>query len=164
MNSNLQFDFSVDKKNNTITVKREFAAPLERVWAAWTQSELLDQWWAPKPFRAVTKKLDFSVGGFWLYSMTGPDNFEQYCRADYKAIDPLKSYSLEDAFCDKDGNITPDFPGSSWNNTFSSKGGSTLVTIVITYKQLADLEKYIEMGFKEGFTAGLENLDAVLLQ
>ena len=45
----LLMDFSVDKENKRISVKREFAAPLSRVWAAWTESELLDQWWAPKP-------------------------------------------------------------------------------------------------------------------
>lgn len=51
MNSNLLFDFSVNKENKTITVKREFAAGLELVWAAWTKPELLDLWWAPKPYQ-----------------------------------------------------------------------------------------------------------------
>ncbi|WP_312302176.1 hypothetical protein [Chryseobacterium sp.] len=50
MKSNLLFDFSVNKENNTIVVKREFNANLELVWQAWTTAELLDQWWAPKPY------------------------------------------------------------------------------------------------------------------
>lgn len=163
MNSNLLFDFSVDKENKTITVKREFAAVLEKVWAAWTTSEILDQWWAPKPYQAKTKTMDFSVGGFWLYAMVGPNDFNQYCRADYKSIDQLKSYSALDAFCDEDGAVVPDFPRSIWNNSFSLAGEKTLVTIVITYNELTELEKIIEMGFKEGFTAGLNNLDAYLV-
>jgi uncharacterized protein YndB with AHSA1/START domain len=162
MSNNLKFDFSVNKENKTITVIREFAAPVEKVWASWTKSELLDQWWAPKPYKAKTKSMDFRVGGFWLYAMVGPDNSQQWCRADYKSIDNLKSYSLLDAFCDENGKVTEDFPGSLWTNKFNQHGQTTVVTIVIKYKDLADLERIIEMGFKEGFTAGLENLDALL--
>lgn len=162
MNSKLQFDFSVDRESKIITVKREFAAPLEKVWSAWTESELLDRWWAPKPYQAKTKSMDFREGGFWLYAMVGPDSTAHWCRVDYKSIDALKSYSALDAFCDENGTITEDFPRSFWTNSFSQLSQSTIVTIVIKFKELADLEKIIEMGFKEGFTAGLENLDALL--
>ena len=51
MSINLLFDFSVNKENKTITVQREFAASLDLVWEAWTNPQLLDQWWAPKPFK-----------------------------------------------------------------------------------------------------------------
>jgi len=162
MNSNLQFDFLVNKEDKTITVKRAFAAPVDKVWSAWTKSELLDQWWAPKPYKAITKSMDFREGGYWLYAMTGPDGFAQYCRADYKSIDAGNSYSALDAFCNESGEVIDSFPRSLWTNTFSSQSENTLVTIVIKYKEQEDLEKIIEMGFKEGFTAGLENLDALL--
>lgn len=161
MNKNLLFDFVVDKENKSITVKREFAAPLEKVWAAWTTSDLLDRWWAPKPYTAKTKTMDFREGGYWLYAMIGPDNFEQWCRADYKTIEPHKKYSAIDAFCDSEGNPT-DFPQSLWTNTFTSQGDTTLVKIHIQYKEMAGVEKIMEMGFKEGFTAGMENLDQLL--
>ena len=89
----------------------------------------------------------------------GPNNEKQWCRADYKSIIPLKSFSAHDAFCDEKGNIDQTFPRSLWTNEFSESSGTTIVSIEIRYDQLADLEKYIEMGFKEGFTAALENLD-----
>jgi uncharacterized protein YndB with AHSA1/START domain len=162
MTRNLAFDFNVDKDSNTIRVKREFAAPLQKVWDAWTRSELLDQWWAPKPYKAVTKEMNFAPGGHWLYAMTGPDNFRQWARADYDAIEPLKSYSAVDAFCDEEGRITDDYPGSKWTNSFSDNGATTVVDVSIKFDKLADLEKHIEMGFKEGFTMGLENLDELL--
>lgn len=44
MNSNLLFDFIVDKETQTVNVKREFNAGLSLVWDAWTKPELLDQW------------------------------------------------------------------------------------------------------------------------
>ena len=43
MNSNLLFDFTVNKENNTIQITREFNANIELVWQAWTTAELLDQ-------------------------------------------------------------------------------------------------------------------------
>ncbi|MES2431841.1 MAG: SRPBCC domain-containing protein [Bacteroidota bacterium] len=161
MNSNLIFDFTVDKANKQIHVKREFAAPVQKVWSAWTDSKILDQWWAPKPFKAVTKSQEFKVGGTWLYAMVGPD-FEHWCRADYKTIDVLKSYTGLDAFCDENGNINMDFPRMSWDVSFTDKGTTTIVDIKVSYDKLEDLEKIIEMGFKEGFTAGLGNLDELL--
>ncbi len=155
-------NFSVDKENKKIKVEREFAAPLDKVWAAWTTSELLDQWWAPKPWKAKTKSMDFSEGGTWLYAMVGPDGTQHWARADYKDIKVSQSYSAYDAFCDENGTINTDFSRSLWNNTFKQQADSTIVTIEISYKELADLEQILEMGFKEGFTAGLENLDALL--
>lgn len=73
MKTNLLIDFSVDKQKNNIQVKREFTAPLNKVWEAWTESQLLNQWWAPKPYKAKTKVMDFREGGYWLYSMEGPE-------------------------------------------------------------------------------------------
>ncbi len=154
--------FSVDKGNKKITVRREFAAPVAKVWAAWTESALLDQWWAPKPWKAKTKTMDFRVGGHWLYAMQGPDGSEHWSRADYTAISPMHSFTGEDGFCDEQGNINPDLPRMSWTNTFEGAAASTIVNIEITFESVSDLEKIIEMGFKEGFTAGLENLDALL--
>lgn len=160
--SNLQFDFSVDKKEKTITVKRAFAAPLAQVWAAWTSSELLNKWWAPKPYYVKTKSMDFTVGGFWLYAMVSPEGEEHWCRADYKSIDKFKGYVAADAFCDEDGKVKADFPQSVWTNSFSADGENTLVTIIINHEKLEDLEKTLEMGFKEGFAMGLGNLDELL--
>lgn len=159
MNTNLLFDFSVNKETKTIHVKREFAANLDLVWDAWTKPELLDLWWAPKPYRTQTKSMDFREGGFWLYAMLSPENIAHWCRADYKKIEHKKSFTGLDGFCDENGNIKADFPRSLWTNAFSENRHITIVNITITYDTLADLEKIIEMGFKEGFTMALGNLD-----
>jgi uncharacterized protein YndB with AHSA1/START domain len=155
-------NFSVDKENKKIRVERDFEAPLGIVWAAWTESHLLDQWWAPKPWQAKTKKMDFTEGGYWLYAMIGPDGSKMWSKADYKSIIPLRTFSGKDSFCDEEGNIDDKFPTSFWTVDFLEKTGSTKLYIEITFNEFADLEKYIEMGFKEGFTAALENLDILL--
>lgn len=159
MNSNLKFDFIVNKENNTVNVNREFAANLELVWEAWTNPEILDQWWAPKPYTTKTKSMDFREGGTWLYCMIGPQGEKHWCKNDYHKIEHQKNFSGLDAFCDENGTVNPNLPRTLWANTFTENSGTTTVSIIAKYKSLADLEKIIEMGFKEGFTMALENLD-----
>lgn len=159
MTPHLHFDFTVNKENNTIHVEREFAAGLPLVWDAWTTPELLDQWWAPKPYRVETKTMDFRTGGHWFYAMISPENVAHWCRADYSLVEPHKAFAGLDAFCDEEGNINEDFPRSNWNVSFAETGEHTTVNITIGYQSLSDLEKIIELGFKEGFTMALGNLD-----
>lgn len=159
MNKNLLFDFTVDKENKRVLVKREFAADLNLVWSAWTDPKILDLWWAPKPYQTKTKSMDFRVGGSWLYAMVSPQGETHWCRADYKTIDTLKSFSGLDAFCDEKGTINTDFPRTLWTNTFTEKNDTTTVNVTAQYDSLEDLEKIIQMGFKEGFTMALGNLD-----
>lgn len=78
--------FSKDLPNKKLTVVRAFDAPLDLVWKAWTESEMLDQWWAPKPYRAETKTMDFREGGFLLYRMVGPDEDTSWCKENFKTI------------------------------------------------------------------------------
>ena len=162
MNKTLLMNFEVDKDNRKIKVAREFEAPLPVVWAAWTESELLDQWWAPKPWQARTKAMDFSEGGYWLYAMVGPEGEEHWARSDFRTITPLREFTALDAFCDPDGHVDPSQPRSLWTNAFTGDEQSTTVNIEIAFNKLADLEYHIQMGFREGFTAGLENLDHYL--
>ncbi len=160
--SNKQTTITKDAANKKLVVEREFDAPLEVVWKAWTDKDILDQWWAPKPWKAKTKSMDFREGGTWLYSMVGPDGTESHCRADFETIVENESYTGTDAFCDENGNITPDPPGMHWDCKFSSTGTGTKVEVEITFATEADMEKIIEMGFKEGFTAAHGNLDELL--
>lgn len=151
--------FTLDKENKRIKIEREFTAPVVKVWAAWTESKLLDQWWAPKPWQARTKILDFTVGGYWLYAMVGPDGTEHWARVDFKSISPLESFSALDAFCDEQGNINDAFPQSEWKSVFAERDKSTFVNIEIIFDELSDLQKIVELGFKEGITAAFQNLD-----
>lgn len=159
MKNSLLFDFTVNKEDNTVHVQREFAAERPLVWEAWTNPEILDQWWAPKPYQTKTKSMDFRVGGHWLYAMVGPKNETHWCRNDYKAIDPHNSFSGLDAFCDETGAVNTKLPRTLWNTSFTDAGENTVVNITAKYNSLADLETVIKMGFKEGFTMALENLD-----
>ena len=164
MEGNLLFDFKVNKENKTIAIQREFDADTKLVWSAWTTAELLDQWWGPKPWRAETKEIDFREGGHWLYAMVGPEGEKHWSKAEYIKIADEKSFTAKDGFCDENGVMNPDFPQNLWENRFSLQQGKTLVSVLLTFDSLDDLEKTIEMGFQEGFTMGLNQLDEVLEQ
>jgi len=153
-----------DAENKKLVVIREFDAPLEKVWSAWTNPELLDQWWAPKPWKAKTKTMDFREGGYWLYCMEGPDGTQSWARADFGHIEENKSFIAADSFCDENGNKTDALPGMHWKNEFSKTPSGTTVRVEITFSATADMEKIIEMGFEQGFTAAHENLDELLAQ
>ena len=154
--------YTKDVANNKMSVVREFDAPLEKVWKAWTESKFLDQWWAPKPWKAVTQSMDFREGGTWLYYMQGPEGERHYCRNDYNTIVPNKVFTGIDAFCDENGNINKDFPVMDWKTQFTAIGDRTRVEIELTFASEEDMKKIIDMGYREGFTAAHGNLDELL--
>lgn len=160
--SPLQFDFTVDKSTKTVFINREFNAEQSLVWDAFTKQELLDQWWAPKPFLSRTKFMDFKEGGRRFYAMVSPEGNEHWAIQKYISISPITHFKMLNAFADKDEN--PQLPGSDWDFTFSEQNGITKVSITIYNDSLERMEKMIEMGFKEGFTMTLNDLEELLNQ
>ncbi|WP_020604702.1 SRPBCC family protein [Spirosoma spitsbergense] len=153
-------DFTVDKTTKTVTFSREFDAALSLVWDAYTKQEILDQWWAPKPWTSRTKFMNFAVGGRRFYAMVSPEGQEHWSIQEYTAISPKTNFKLLNAFADKDEN--PELPGSEWDLTFSEQNGKTTVRVSIYNESLVRLEKMIDMGFKEGTAMTLKNLEALL--
>ena len=160
MKHDLLFDFTVDKAKKTVCINREFAAGLSLVWDAFTKPEILDQWWAPKPFASKTKFMDFKVGGRRFYAMVTPEGQERWSIQKYTAISPKTNFKMYSTFADKDEN--PELPGSDWDLNFSEKDGSTKVSIIIHNESLARMEKMIEMGFIEGMKMTLNDLESLL--
>ncbi|MEZ5059059.1 MAG: SRPBCC domain-containing protein [Saprospiraceae bacterium] len=162
MNPDLMFEFKVDKENKTITVTREFDADLALVWECWTTPEILEQWIAPKPWRAETKTMDFREGGFWHYAMIGPKGEKHWSRYDYQKIEFQKNITELRAFSNEEGSVNPDFPRTNCSNDFKEKDGKTMVVVTAIYGNLEILEFMVKNGFMEGLSASLENLDAIL--
>lgn len=162
MKNNLLFDFTVEKTNNTVLVNREFAAELSLVWDAFTKQEILDQWWAPKPWGSKTKHMDFKVGGRRFYAMVSPEGQEHWSIQDFTSISPKTNFKYFDAFADKDEKINSELPSANWDLHFNEHNGTTTVKIIVQHKTLADIEQIIQMGFKEGFTMTLNDLEILL--
>ena len=162
MNPENIMKFTVDKENLAVKVERSFAAPLDLVWSAWTEAELLDQWWGPKPYHVETKTMDFTQGGRWLYAMVGPEGQRHWALREFTEINPRKNFTYRSVFCDEDGKVNPATTSSTWVNSFVERDGVTLVTNDIRCQSVEHLEAQIKMGFKEGYTAGLDQLQELL--
>ncbi|HSZ33772.1 MAG TPA: SRPBCC domain-containing protein [Puia sp.] len=160
MKTSLLSDFTVDKAAKMVYVTREFDAGLSLVWDAFTKKEILDQWWAPKPWASKTKHMDFKVGGRRFYAMVGPEGQESWSVQKYTSIHPKTNFKFVSAFADKDEN--PDLPGTDWDHNFNEEGGVTKVSISIFNESLSRMEKLMEMGFKGGFTMTLDYLGTLL--
>jgi uncharacterized protein YndB with AHSA1/START domain len=154
-------DFIVNKETKTVTITKQFDAPRDLVWDAYTKPELLDQWWAPKPFSSRTKVMEFREGGRRFYSMVSPEGQERWVLQQFKSITPKTNFKLFNAFADE--NEIPQLPGSDWDLNFSEQNGMTTVHVSIYNESLDRLERMIEMGFKEGTAAQLKNLEELLV-
>jgi uncharacterized protein YndB with AHSA1/START domain len=156
----MNMELIVDKETKTVSITAEFEAERDLVWDAYTKPELLDQWWAPKPFTSRTTVMDFKVGGRRFYAMVSPEGDERWSVQKYRSITPKTNFKFFNAFADKDE--IPELPGSDWDLNFSEQDGTTTVSISIYNESLERLERMIEMGFKEGVTAQLQNLEELL--
>lgn len=149
---------------NVLTVERTFNAPVELVWRAWTEAELLDQWWAPAPWKSETAEMDFKEGGFRLYAMVGPEGEKHWGRTEFDTINRPVDYTGKDVFCDETGKVDPKMPVAVFANNFESKGDQTTVTMITEYADEAGLKAVLEMGMKEGLDLAISQLDEVLAQ
>jgi uncharacterized protein YndB with AHSA1/START domain len=162
MKSTNKTQVTKDLKEKSILVSRVFNAPIEKVWPAYTDNEILDQWWGPLPWRAETKTMDFTSGGYWLYAMVSPENQKQWGRMNYLAIDQYKSFDIEDAFCDENGKLNYELPVSKGQIAFIKTENGTRVDFKMIYPAETDLEKIVEMGFEQGITICLDQLEILL--
>ncbi len=153
-------EFLVNKETKTVTITADFDAGRDLVWDAYTKPELLDQWWAPKPFASRTKDMNFEEGGRRFYAMVSPDGHERWALQQYKTITPRTNFTLFNAFADADANPQP--PGSDWDLSFTEHNGKTTVTISIYNESLERMETLLAMGFKEGITATHAQLNDLL--
>ncbi|ULG91247.1 SRPBCC domain-containing protein [Leptospira interrogans] len=100
-------------KNTTNQIKDEllitriFNAPRETIFDAWTIPEQLMRWWGPKGFTCPICKIDFKVGGKYLFCMRSPEEQEFWSTGVYKEIVRPEKIVQTDNFADKDGNVVP---------------------------------------------------------
>ena len=154
--------FAKNAEAKKITVTKEIDAPIEKVWEAWTTAAQLDKWWGPKPWNAVTKKMDFREGGSWEYKMQGPHGEEQWDKLEFTGITAPKQFTATDLFMDEKGNKNTDMPSTNWKNSFTKKGDGTTIVSELSFAKKEDMEKILKTGFEQGFSTGLDQLEELL--
>ncbi len=95
--------------------------------------------------------------------MVGPEGERHWGRLDYIEIKNEESFRAKDGFCDENGTPSSELPQNLWEIVFRETDGKVLVDMTLIFDSPEDLETNIQMGFKEGFTAGLNQLDELLL-
>jgi len=159
--SSVQNTFVKDLANNKIVVTHYCDADLETVWEMWTQPELLELWWAPKPWKAETINMNFKVGGHWLYEMVGPNGEIAYSIIRYASIIPRRMLEAIHALSNAEGGVDTVMPQTDWRIAFTETGDGVDVTVSIVGSD-ANMQKLVEMRFEQGFMMALENLDEEL--
>ena len=157
------FLFETDLAAKKIHVVREFNAPIEKVWRAFTEAAVLEKWIAPKPWTAVTKTMDFTIGGIWLYAMVGTEGQKHWVYAEFTAIENGSAFSTTGMFCDGEGNPLTAGPKSYRDtNFYAIDGNRTKVDMMIAFEEESSIKMFVEGGFKLGTDMTFNQLDELL--
>lgn len=115
--------------SNDLVIVREFNAPRERVWDAWTTPEGMMKWWGPKGFTCPVSKIDFRVGGKYLFCMRSPDGQDFWSTGTYREIVPMEKIVCTDSFSDAEGNIVS-------GETYGMAGLPLEFEITVTFEEI----------------------------
>ena len=153
-------------------IEREFAAPREVVWKAWTDREQFVQWFGPKGCEIFSATMDFRPGGNLHYGMRMPDGLEMWGKWIFREIAAPEKIVLANSFADAEGNLCrPPFPGA-WSLqmlttvVFEDRGGKTFMRLQWIPLNASAEERTtfnaMRGSFTEGWTGTFERLDTHL--
>ena len=151
------------RSETNLTITRDFDAPRDLVWTAWTEPEHIAHWFGPEGFSTRVEEYEFKSGGRFKYVMIGPDGKEYPGVSVFKEISPKDRIVATDEFGDRYKEKNPDVPsGMIVTETFEDLGGRTKVTISIDHASAADKKKHEEMGVVAGWGSTLDKLEKYL--
>ncbi|WP_460798206.1 SRPBCC family protein [Microbacterium sp. GXF0217] len=155
-------DVTTDVDALTMTVVADFAAPIERVWNAYSDPRQLERFWGPPGWPATFTTWDHTVGGRAVYAMNGPRGEKSSGSWEFVAIEEPHRFEVLDSFVDDDGNPLDGFPAQRMSFAFESTAGGTRMTTTSHFDSVDALEQVVEMGQVEGIKMAMGQLDAVL--
>lgn len=156
-----------------ITIVREFDAPVEKVWQAWTDSNVVKKWWGPEGFSAPSIKIDLREGGKYIFAMHGPEDSQwdkdMYSAGVYKQIVPNEKLVVTDYFSDENGNMMepseqgqdPNFPKEMTVTILFEDAGEGKTKLSIMYPKPEteeQLQAMLKSGMNEGWQSSLNKL------
>lgn len=142
-----------------LMLTRIINAPREKVYKAWTNAELLKQWFSPLPYTTPHAELDVRTGGANLIVMRGPDGNEFPNRGVYLDVIENERIVVTDAF--NKAWEPAEKPFMTVILTFEEHGGKTRYTALVRHWTAADREAHEKMGFHEGWGKCTDQLEAL---
>ena len=124
-----------DSAESDLVITRDFDAPRELVWQAWSEAERLAQWWGPQGCAIEVSKLEFRPDGVFHYSLQTPDGGMMWGKFVYHEIAPPQRLTFVSSFSDENAGTTrapfsADFPLEISNTlTLTESGGKTTLTL-----------------------------------
>jgi len=155
-----------------LVIERIFDAPRELVWKAWTEPERAMRWWGPRGFTSPVCKIDFRVGGKYLFSMQSPefnDGKPIWSTGVYRDIVTLERIVATDSFADENGNVVPateygmgaDFPREMVTIVTFEDIGDGKTKMTLRHEGMpADMRESAGTGWSESFDKLAEMLAA----
>jgi uncharacterized protein YndB with AHSA1/START domain len=143
-----------------LVLTRLIDAPREKLFRAWTEPELLKQWFAPLPYTTPVAELDVRPGGASLVVMRGPDGVDMPNRGVYLEVVPNERLVVTDAFTK--AWEPAEKPFMTVILTFEDKGGKTRYTALVRHWTVADRETHEKMGFHQGWGICADQLAALV--
>jgi uncharacterized protein YndB with AHSA1/START domain len=144
--------------DNQILITREFNAPKELVYEAWTTPELVKRWWSAKRGEATVAEIDLRVGGRWRYAMVTDDGMEVAFHGEYREVVPnerIVSTEVYEGIPDGEANATLN------TATFEEEDGRTTLTILIEASSKDARDAIVASGMEDGLQDALDLLEAV---
>lgn len=157
-----------EQNEKELLITHIFSAPRELVWKAWTEPERLMRWWGPKYFTSPICKIDFRVGGSYLFCMQSPEGEDFWSTGVYLEIIPLEKIIFTDSFADENGNVVPatyydmeeDFPLElEVNITFEEYDGKTKMILQHIGIPAGITQELTKLGWNESFDKLDESLE-----
>lgn len=127
-----------DLITHDVSVTRTFEASPEEVWRAWTEDELVMQWWGPEGFTSPAARMDVRVGGTSHVAMRSPEGQDMWMNWTYTRVEPHSRLDYVQNLADAAGNaidpatvgLPPEFPRDvATVVTLTPVGNKTEVTI-----------------------------------
>lgn len=146
----------------TITIVADFAAPVRRVWDAYTDPRQLERFWGPPTYPATFLRHDAVAGGRSVYLMTGPEGDTHYGCWDWISADPARAFDVLDSFADDTGVPNPDLPTTRVTFAFDETPGGSRLTTTSHFDSLEQMQQLIDMGMLEGSRQAMSQIDTVL--
>lgn len=135
-------------------------APPEKVYQAWTDPNLMKQWFAPKPWTTPLVETDVRPGGATLIVMRGPEGQEFPNRGVYLEVVPNQRLVFTDAYTK--AWEASEKPFMTVTLTFENEGGKTRYTARVQHWTVADREAHEKMGFHQGWGQCADQLAALV--
>ena len=141
-----------------ILITREFDAPKELVWKAWTTPELVRRWWHANRGEMTVCEMDLRVGGSWRYAMVTPDGMEVGFHGEYREIEPFERLVSTEAY---EGIPDPDGNASLNTLTLTEQDGRTTMTVLVEHPTAEGRDAHINSGMEAGMQDALDLLEQV---